>query len=195
MVYINLLPIREIKRRTKAIQQITFFGICFVGVLVLIGVVGFYQKTAQNQLTQEISSLNAEKQRYNKILAQIKKFEEDKKLIENKIAVINELKKSSALTVHILDEVANLTPTKRLWLKSVNQSGTNLKLDGMALDNQTIAAYMDKLKTSPYIQDVTLLNTALSSFAGRDLKSFQLTCSVTIPSPPEQENTAETSQE
>lgn len=171
------------------------FVVCLVAVLVLIGIVGFYQKSSVNRLTGEIAALNAEKQRYNQILAQIKKFEEDKKLIENKIAVIKELKKSSALTVRILDEVANLTPTKRLWLDSINQSGPSLKIQGTALDNQTIAAYMDELTTSPYIQSVTLLNTAQKGYADRDLKSFQLTCSITIPDSPEQETTAETNQQ
>ncbi len=193
MVYINLLPIREIKRRTRAIQQLTVFAFCLVGVLILIGAVGFYQQTSTKKLTRDIASLKAEKQRYNKILQQIKKLEEDKKLIESKIAVIKQLKKTSGLTVHVLDEIANLTPTKRLWLETVEQKGTTLNLSGMALDNQTIASYMDQLKHSPYIKDVTLIKTDLKQYADRDLKSFQLTCAITIPGSSEEETTAETS--
>lgn len=187
MVYINLLPIREIKRHAKALQQLMLFGICFAVVLTLLGMVGFYQASIASQLQKDITSLNAEKQRYNEVLAQIAKLEADRKLIENKIKVIEELKKSSALTVHILDEVANLTPTKRVWLTTLNQTGTSLQLSGMALDNQTIAGYMDALKASEYIEDVILVSSSQTEFAGSNLKSFQLTCTISVPgaTPPE----------
>ena len=67
-----------------------------------------------------------------------------------------------------------------------------LKIDGMALDNQTIASYMDELQTSPYIEDVTLLNTSQATYADRSLKSFQLTCIIVIPGESAQESTTET---
>lgn len=181
MVYINLLPIREIKRRARAIQQLSAFAFVLVAVLVLLGMVGFYQASTAAQLQKDITAMEAEKKRYTAVLDQIKKLEEDKKLIESKIAVINELKKSSALTVRVLDEVANLTPTKRVWLNSLNQSGTNLQLNGMALDNQTLAGYMDTLKTSPYISEVNLVSSSQQQFAGSNLKSFTLTCTISVP--------------
>lgn len=181
MVYINLLPIKKIKQHTKAVQQLTIFGICFVLVIAALGIVGFYQASTAASLEKDIKELNAEKQRYEQILAQVKKLEQDKKIIENKIAVINSLKKTTDLTVHILDEIANLTPTKRIWINSLNQSGMNLNLTGMALDNQTIANYMDTLKTSPYIADVNLIASSLQSYANRNLKSFTLSCVISIP--------------
>lgn len=181
MVYINLLPIREIKRRDRAIKQLTAFAVCLAAVLAVLGMVGFYQASIASQLQKDITSLEAEKKSYNAILEQIKKLEEDKKLIESKIAVIKELKKSSALTVHVLDEVANLTPTKRVWLTTLNQSGASLQLAGMALDNQTLAGYMDALKSSEYIEEVNLVSSSQQQVAGSNLKSFSLTCSISIP--------------
>jgi type IV pilus assembly protein PilN len=181
MVYINLLPIREIKRRARAVQQLAVFAVCFAAVLAMLGMVEFYQASIASQLQKNITSLQAEKNRYNEILAQIQKLEADKKLIESKIAVIKELKKTSALTVRVLDEVAKLTPTKRVWLTTLNQAGTGLQLNGMALDNQTLAGYMDALKSSDYIEDVNLVSSSQQQFAGSNLKSFALTCTVRIP--------------
>ncbi len=111
----------------------------------------------------------------------IKQLEKDKELIEKRIAIIKQLKKSSSLTVHVLDEVANLTPADRMWLTSVTQSGASLTIAGMALDNRTIAKYMEDLKTSPYISNVNLVNTSLKSYAGRNLKVFSLSCSAAVP--------------
>jgi type IV pilus assembly protein PilN len=181
MVYINLLPIRAIKKRHQAIRQLSLAVMVVVAILVVLGGVGFYQSSKAAQLKADIAALNKEKQHYNQILAQIKKLEADKLLIENKIAVIKQLQKSSALTVHILDEVANIIPNKRIWLNTLSQSGGTLNLTGMALDNQTIAQFMEDLKASDFISEVNLSNTSLSNYAGRSLKSFSLSCTVSMP--------------
>ena len=68
-----------------------------------------------------------------------------------------------------------------MWLKSLKQQGTSLSLSGIALDNRTIAQFMDALKESPYVKRVNLSNASLVKVSGRDLKSFSLACSVTSP--------------
>ena len=195
MVYINLLPIREIKKRIKAIQQLSMFGTIFICLLIALGAYWFYQTNIVSALANEITSLDAEKKSYNKILAQIAKLEQDKKLIENKINVIKELQKTKALTVHVLDEIAKLTPSKGMWLNSLNQTGMTVNLTGMALDNQTIAKYMKTLTKSDFISNVNLTGTTLTAFAGRNLKSFTLSCSLVLPEADEPEADSGTKQQ
>jgi len=181
MIYINLLPIAEIKERTLAYRQLLVFALGFLCLLLVLGGVGVFQATTAAQLNRDLTRLQNEKYQYTKTLDQIKKFQQDRAITEKKIAVIKKLKKSSTLTVHILDEVAKLTPTKRLWLKSLSQAGNSLQLSGMALDNRTIAQYMDDLKTSPYINEVSLKNSTLAKYAGRNLKSFAISCLISVP--------------
>jgi len=181
MVHINLLPVRQIKQKAAARQQLVTTFLSFLLVLAILGVIGFLQVSKANQLHNDIARLNTEKQKYAKTLRQIKQLEKEKALIEKRIVIINQLKKSSSLTVHVLDEVARITPTDRMWLSSVSQSGARLMLTGMALDNRTIAKYMEDLKTSPYISNVNLASTSLKSYAGRNLKVFSLSCSTVVP--------------
>ena len=181
MVFINLLPVRDIKRRIRAKQQITTFIAGFCCLLVALGALGFLQWQKEKNLSSELARLKREKQQYAARLTKIKKLEADKALLEKRISVIHALKAQSSLTVHLLDEVARLTPTKRMWLTSMDQSGGSLKISGMALDNQTLAAYMETLKKSPYVKAVNLTSSALKKFADRDLTSFGLTCSVGMP--------------
>ncbi len=181
MVRINLLPVREIKRRAQAKQQITFFAFGFILLLILLGAFGFQQSSKAGQLQQEFSKIKRDKQRFTKTLNQIKKLESDKALLENRIAIIHKLKAQSSLTVHVLDEVARVVPNRRMWLQSLWQSGNKLQLTGMALDNRTIAKYMEDLKQSPYIKNVNLANSSLKAFAGRNLKSFSLSCTIGVP--------------
>lgn len=73
-----------------------------------------------------------------------------------------------------------------MWLLDLNQQGGSLTLNGVALDNQTVAEFMDDLKLSPFVNTVDLTDSSLKKIAGRDLKSFSLSCSVSQPQPPQQ---------
>ncbi|MDX9835322.1 MAG: PilN domain-containing protein [Desulfobulbus sp.] len=181
MIHINLLPVREITQRLKLKRQLFLSALVLLCFLAVLGLIAISQTGKKNNLEQAHQELQQEKQQYTKILNEIKKLEEDKKILETRIAVIQQLKDSASLTVHILDEIATLTPQKRLWLTGVTQSGSSLKVSGMALDNQTVAKYMDDLAGSRYIQNVSLANSSMKQFAERNLKSFSLSATATAP--------------
>ncbi len=181
MLRINLLPIRQLKKRAKARNQIISFITLFIFLFLILGAVAFLQTAKINTIESSIASLKKEKQKYAPILAEIKRLEKAKKDLENKISIIKKLKRDSSTTVHILDEVANKVDSKRMWLKSLKQQGSSLSLSGIALDNRTVAQFMEALKESPYISIVNLSNASLTKVSGRNLKSFSLACSITTP--------------
>lgn len=92
--------------------------------------------------------------------------------------MIGKLKKGSKVTVRVLDDLANLTPTRRLWLVSLDQKPGSLQLSGIALDNATIAQFMKSLNESPYFTDPKLSRSSLMVVGGRKLKQFSLTCGI-----------------
>lgn len=146
----------------------------------MTGTFSWYQSSIISKLTTENEKIANEKKKFTQILNQIKQIDEEKKILENRIAVIKSLRKDSSITVHVLDEVANLTPSKRMWLKSIDQSSSRLTISGMALDDQTIAKYMDDLDKSGYIKNIVLANTTMDKYAERNLKSFSISCTVGI---------------
>lgn len=182
MLKINLLPIRQLKKRKKAINQIVGCLCILLTLVVILALVGVYQSHDKATLNKDITALKKEKKKYDPILAQIKKLQNDKSILENRIKTIKKLKKDSSLTVHVLDEVANIIDNERMWLLSLNQQGGTLTLTGIALDNQTIAQFMNNLKTSSYVTSVTLANSSLRSLGGKNFKSFSLSCGVGFPS-------------
>lgn len=181
MLRINLLPIRQLKKRAKAHNQILSFIILLAFLCFILGGVGFLQLTKISNAKTSIAKLEREKQRYAPILAEMTQLENSKKNLENRIAIIKKLERDSSVTVHILDEVAKKVDSKRMWLNSLKQQGVNLSLTGIALDNRTIAQFMDALKKSPYIGNVNLSNASLTKVSGRDLKSFSMACSIISP--------------
>ena len=189
MLRINLLPIRQLKKRAKAKNQIAGFGVIFVFLLVLLGFVIFLQNTKINSIKSAIAGLTAEQSRLAPEIAAVDKLKKDKDELNRKILVINQLKAESSITVHVLDDVANRVDNSRMWLTMLDQHGTTLALTGVALDNQTIAQFMDMLKTSPYIQEVNLTNASMKRVSDKSLEEFTLQCSVSLPKKAETKTT------
>lgn len=181
MLRINLLPVRQLKKRAKARNEI--LGI-FMGVLSLVLLccgVGFLQAQKISALNTDIAALTAERDSYAPILAKIEELKKTKADLERKSAIIDKLKTDSSLTVRILDEVASKVDNNRMWLDTLNQQGGTLQLTGVSLDNESVAQFMDNLKLSPFVQDVELTDSSQKILAGRDLKSFSLACTVASP--------------
>jgi len=184
MLKINLLPVRQLKKKAKAKNQI--FGMCFLFVcaLVLVALVGMFQAGKIKNLNTEVTALRQEKASYAPTLKKMAQLEKDTIELDRRTNIIKQLKANSSLTVRVLDEVANIIDNKRMWLESLKQQGSSLHLKGVALDNQTVAQFMDKLKESSYVQGVNLTGSSLKMISGKSLKSFSLVCQVAHPATP-----------
>lgn len=181
MIQINLLPVSDIKRRAKAKKEIFDAGyIWLLFLFVLFCVAGYlsYQLDLQKTTLEE---KKAEKKEYDVRLAEIDKLEKEKELLVARIGVINKLKQTSYVTVHVMDEVANLTPPDRMWLTDVSQNNSQVQISGMSLDNQTVAKYMVDLEGSNYLNNLVLIKSNLKQYADHDLKEFTVTSSITLP--------------
>jgi len=171
------------KQKAQAKRQFAWGGVALAATLaVLLLATGFLSVTTSG-LEKNIGDLTARKKELQKALDLIIELEKKKELVEQQIGVVHELQKKSQLTVHILDEIARITPHERMWLTSLTQNSTLLTLNGMALDNRTVASYLEGLKDSPYLANVTLGKSTLSKYGGRNLnlKEFSLSSSVILP--------------
>ena len=179
MIHINLLPVRQIKKKLRARNHVFGFGFTLVAVLALLGVVTLVLGYKVGELKASISSLNKEKAKYQTTINQIEQLKKDQALLETKLNTISQLKKGSQLTVRVMDELASLTPSNRLWIKAMSLGANNvLRISGTALDNATIAEYMETLVTSPFFANTELSGTSNTGVGGRTLKNFSLTITV-----------------
>lgn len=181
MLRINLLPIRQLKKRAKARNQVIGFAMIFLAVLVALGFVGLIQVNRVETVQAAIAELQQEQNRLAPIIREVDELERQKKELQNKIDVIKKLRKESSLTVHVLDEVANIVDNDRVWLESLTQQGSSLQLKGVALDNQTVAQLMEELKKSDYITGVSLTSSTLKKVSDRPFKTFAISCTVGFP--------------
>ncbi|HBT96181.1 MAG TPA: pilus assembly protein PilN [Desulfobulbaceae bacterium] len=181
MLRINFLPVRQLKKREKAKKQLAAFFFLFVLAVVLCAFAWLMQSHNMDSARKENARLASKKRELQPILAAIDQLNKKREELERRTQVIEQLKNESSLTVRIMDEVASRVDNNRLGLDSMAQIGGNLELKGIALDNESIAQFMDSLKTSPFIRDVSLAESSQKILAGRDLKSFTISCKVVLP--------------
>ena len=181
MTHINLLPVRQIRKRLQVRNEIAIYVASITILVVAISVVGLNKFSVKDELSAENTSLTAKKASYQPILNEIDKLKKDKVEQETKLEVIKKLKTTSQVTVHVMDELASKTPSNRLWLTSLTQAQMGLRISGVALDNATIAQFMDSIVTSDYFSSVDLSTTSQTVMAGAKLKSFSLTIGLTSP--------------
>lgn len=175
MIRINLLPIRQIKKRLLLRNEFLSF-LCAVLVLLLaIALVGMSQTQKIAELKKNIVALTKERDSYQAVLKEIEAIKKQKADLEAKLAVIDKLKLNSQLTVRIVDAIATLTPVNKMWLLSLQLSASVVKLSGIALDNSVIAQYMKELGGSLFFADPDLANSSEIKVADKKLKSFALT--------------------
>ncbi len=183
MIYINLLPIRDMQRKARNRKGVGLFFLSLVAVAAVLVVVAFNLNSRIGDLDTDIAQLEAEKQKYINILQEIKKLKQDKKRLTVKIEAIKTLKSKSQVPVHMLDTIARAvsSPADSLWLRSLRQDGSTLALSGVAMDNTRLADFMDDLTASPYFTRADLGQSSMERVAGRNLKSFKLTLSINNP--------------
>ncbi len=181
MLRINLLPVRQLKKRAKAQKELFAMGLLFLGTLLLLFFVAMWQLYTISSLEEEKVRLTAEKKELEPQIAKLKALKAEYQEIQRKTNIIKKLRSEASLTVRLMDETARRIDSQRMWLTSLQQNGDSLTLTGIALDNQTVAQFMDALKASDFVSEVALANSSLKVISGRNLKSFVLNAKVFYP--------------
>jgi type IV pilus assembly protein PilN len=181
MLQINLLPVREARRKEDS-RQLSMQGALVL--LLVFAAVGF----AHSMISEEISNSQAriaQMQRdidqYKPQLEQVAAFRAQKKKLETKIGVIDELDLARSGPVRVLSELASRTPN-RLWLTSLATEGKTIVMSGMSLDNDLVALFLRSLGESDYFTEVDLDKTEMKGDDdGLRLMNFRIRAVLTNP--------------
>ncbi len=174
MISINLLPVREWKKREAVRQQVSVFFLSFILLLAGLFAVGFAIQGKVSAQKAELKRLEARKAQLAYVDKKISLAKKKSKEIQTKFKAIEKLQEGRTRTVKILDEVVTSLPIDRLWLKKLDLKGATMKLSGIALDNHTVALFMRRLDASPLTKKVKLVNTKRQKIQGHDLMQFDL---------------------
>jgi type IV pilus assembly protein PilN len=178
MIRINLLPFRAARKRENIRRQISIYALVVVFLLLVFGYYTIHLMGTVSDLRAKEKQANTELASYKKVLDEIKELENKIKQIETKLDVIKELEKGKTGPVLLLADVADSVPENKLWLTSYQESKGTLTLIGTAMDNETVALFMDNLENSEQINSVDLNSATLKDLQEYNLKvsDFALTC-------------------
>jgi type IV pilus assembly protein PilN len=177
MVKINLLPIKSELRKKALIEHVTLLSLCIVLVFILSWSVQASVNHQKETLQKEVTSTKLEIKKLTAEAGEIEKFKQQKQELERKLEIITNLNAKKSGPVEVLDQLSLLIPEKA-WITSMKNNGGNLVLDGVAVDNPTIASFMKNLQASPYFQDVNLEVTQQQGSNHR----FTIKCKIKLPS-------------
>jgi type IV pilus assembly protein PilN len=176
MIRINLLPYREKEKKENLQRQIVIYSGTFVLFLLVLVAVYLYVGISVSSLEKKIEEANARLVVLDKKVGDIEGFKRDKKELEQKLGVINALEGNRLFPVRMLDELNMLTPAKEIWLERLTETGQDLRIEGVARDNGTVAVFMKNLEKAGFIKSVDLVVSKEKDVAGVKLQQFILTC-------------------
>ncbi|MEW5766561.1 MAG: PilN domain-containing protein [bacterium] len=172
-VRINLLS-PELLAKKEARRRNIMSALVFVVVLGIIAVIYIERTFVVNSLKGEIKQMDRRMDDLKNVLAEIESLKKEDAMIKRRIDIISQLIKDRLAWAHILDEMSNAIPSD-LWLtESINTSGNNIELTGVALDNFAIANLMVNLEGNDYFSDVELIDIKRDEINEREVKDFQL---------------------
>jgi type IV pilus assembly protein PilN len=177
MIKINLLPYQKASkvRRQQALEaQLLFAGIVFVVFVLVLGFFWWSLNQKIDELTQTRATMTAQLDILKKKVQEVKDVEAKKQQVDNKIAIIAQLKKNQQGPVHVLDELSRYLPD-RVWLVTLTQKEKVFDLEGRATTNFEIVDYVNNLKASQYISDIQLLESRQANEKGLTIYNFKLT--------------------
>jgi len=177
MIKINLLLTRKEKKKVGIRKE---FIVLIGSVLLLLGFFVFLQWKMDNEkekIIAQITEKRKEIEHYKNLTAEINKGKQTQKAFQDKLNVINSLRKEKASPARVLDEISISKPEK-IQLESLRKEGTKLGIEGVALDDETVANFMTNLRKSKMFKNVDLIVSEQIEQSNIKVKRFVLSCEI-----------------
>jgi len=179
MIKINLLLARKEKKKVGMSKEIVVLILSIFLLLVLLVIVQWrIDKEKENTIAQ-ISNTKKEITYYKSLIAEVDKAKALQKTLQDKLNVINSLKKQKSSPSRVLDELSIDKPEK-IQLESLKKEGGKLGIEGIALDDETVANFMTNLRKSKVFKNVDLIVSEQIEQSKIKLKKFILSCEISL---------------
>jgi type IV pilus assembly protein PilN len=173
MIRINLLATE--RRAAKAAapgfqagQKMMVIG-SLVLVLTAVGVGWRFWALGQqkSEVARQSDLSKREEARLQEILKQVQEFENRRKMLEARVALIDELRKGQTAPVHMVDQISRALPDMT-WLRTMQQTGYTINMQGQCLTLTSLSDFIGNLEASRYFaRPVEIIDTSVVAGDGK----------------------------
>jgi type IV pilus assembly protein PilN len=158
MIRINLIAVERTAAKKSAIslqisQKLT---ICCGLILVLGGLFIGWRYWAMSRdsarIDAEIAAAQQETTRLHSVIQQVQQFEQRKAQLQQRVVLIEQLRKGQTGPVHMLDQISRSLPPM-LWLIEMKQSGDSaVTIEGRSATLTGLSEFVGNLEASGYFR-------------------------------------------
>jgi type IV pilus assembly protein PilN len=187
MIRINLLAVDRERTKRRALipaaHRVTIAAsLILIGATLIIGWWFWSIRQTSQRLDEDIAKAEAETQQLRSVLAQVQKFETRKAQLQQRVSLIEQLRRGQGSPVHLLDEISKAVP-ERLWLTQLEQKGDVLTMSGIATSLQGLSDFVANLESSAwFVRPVDIVDSQVdASQKTTELFKFSVRAKFTNP--------------
>jgi type IV pilus assembly protein PilN len=191
MIRINLVAVERERARKRVVlipaaHRVTVGAtVILIGTVVLIGWWFWTLRQQSARLDIDLAQAETEARQIRSVLEQVRKFESQKAMLQQRVTLIEQLRKGQYAPVHLLDELSKSLPD-RLWLSDLTQTGADFTIGGMTDSLTAVSDFVANLEgTRWFKKPVEILDSQVQTDAkAGDLIKFQIKAQFVDPTAP-----------
>jgi len=157
MIRINLVAgerrgVKAAGRSFDLGQKMTVIGSLIVLVTVLLLGWRYWALGQQEtQLSADFDAARREETRLGEVLQQVSDFENQRTQLQQRVALIDELRRGQNAPVHMIDQISRSLP-EMTWLVAVRQEGYDITIEGRSTTLSSLSDFVGNLEATRYFQ-------------------------------------------
>ena len=172
MIRINLLAAERDKSKKKGVTLGTTGQKMTVGCTLILILAGMFVGWRYWAITRDSNALDAESAaaqtetaRLHSVILQVQQFEQRKAQLQQRVVLIEQLRKGQTGPVHMLDQISRALP-QMLWLTELKQAGGDVVIDGRCTTLTGLSEFVSNLEASGYFKRSIEIVDTKSEMAG-----------------------------
>ena len=157
MIRINLIagerrPAKTAGRTLDIGQKMTLVG-SLILVVAVLGIGWRYWSLSQRetQIATDIDNARREETRLAEVLKQVAAFEAQRAQLQERVTLIDELRRGQTAPVHIVDQISRALP-EMTWLVSLKQEGYDVTIQGRSTTLAALSDFIGNLEATRYFK-------------------------------------------
>ena len=193
MIRINLLAVERGPAKRAALIPAAHRVTIGAGVILLltVAVIGWWflsLRRTSAQVDADITRAETEIMQLRSVLVQVRNFETQRAQLQQRVTLIEQLRKGQTGPVHVIDEIAKALPD-RTWLSELVQKGNDVTLKGLTTSNMGVSDLVANLEASGWFKKpVDIISTetqgADPKAGGAELVKFEIKGAINNPDAP-----------